>query len=97
MSHRYVLRSIPPAERTRWNHFVCEHPWGHLLQSWEWGELKAKSGWHPLRLALWDAEQNEILAAAQVLRKGFGRVPLWAPSRSEEPPCLFCRSKKLSR
>ena len=78
MSQRYYLRSIPRAERFQWDHFVCQHPHGHLLQSWEWGELKASAGWHPLRLALWDAQQNEMLAAAQVLRKGFGRVPLWA-------------------
>src|SRR5579884_4125898 len=78
MSHHYTLRSIPTTDRALWDHFVCQHPHGHLLQSWEWGELKASAGWHPLRLALWDEEQNEILAAAQVLRKGFGRIPLRA-------------------
>ncbi len=76
MPHRYMLRSIPATEREQWNHFVCGHPCGHLLQSWEWGELKASAGWYPLRLALWDAEQKKILAAAQVLRKGFGSIPL---------------------
>ena len=78
MSRRYILRSVTGTEREQWDHFVCKHPSGHLLQSWEWGELKASAGWHPLRLALWDAEQNEIRAIAQILRKGFGSFPVLA-------------------
>src|SRR2546425_12003931 len=73
--HRYILR--PAAERReQWDQFVSEHPGGHLLQSWGWGELKASVGWHPLRLALWDTEQQRIVAAAQVLRRTTAHIPL---------------------
>ena len=67
MSHRYLLRSVPGEQRQQWDAFVAESPSGHLLQSWGWGELKASIGWYPLRLALWDTERQQIVAAAQVL------------------------------
>lgn len=63
-------------ERDRWNAFVASSPYGHVLQSWEWGDLKARTGWEPLRLALFDG--GEIKAAAQVLvrslPRGLGRL-----------------------
>jgi peptidoglycan pentaglycine glycine transferase (the first glycine) len=58
-----------------WDAFISASPSGHLLQSWGWGELKASIGWHPLRLALWDTQREQIVAAAQVLR----RTPLHLP------------------
>ncbi len=74
MSHYFILRAVEQPEQ--WDQFVTEHPDGHLLQSWGWGELKASAGWSPLRLALWDTEQ--IVAAAQVLRRTATHLPLWA-------------------
>src|SRR5579864_1861366 len=74
----YVLRTVTNGQREQWDQFVNEHPCGHLLQSWGWGELKASVGWHPLRLALWDTQQQHMVAAAQVLRRGGAHVPLWA-------------------
>ena len=74
----YVLRTVTNGQREQWDQFVNEHPCGHLLQSWGWGELKASVGWHPLRLALWDTEQQHIVAVAQVLRRGVALIPLWA-------------------
>ena len=73
MQHRYLLRAA--SQREEWDAFVSTHPWGHFLQSWGWGELKAGAGWHPLRLALWDMEQQEIVAAAQVLRRSPAHIP----------------------
>lgn len=67
MSQRYQMR--PVLERGQWDSFIANHAWGHLLQSWGWGELKESAGWHPLRLALWDNERGETVAAAQVLRR----------------------------
>src|SRR2546425_5772271 len=78
MSHRYQLRSVFVEQQNQWDAFVSESPSGHLLQSWGWGELKASVGWHPLRLALWDTQQQRMVAAAQVLRRGGPHVPLWA-------------------
>jgi len=74
----YMLRTVAIGQRGQWDQFVNEHPCGHLLQSWGWGELKASVGWHPLRMALWDTEQQHIVAVAQVLRRGVALVPLWA-------------------
>jgi len=74
-SQRYVLRKVPAAQWKQWDQFVNEHPRGHFLQSWGWGELKAHGGWHPLRLALLNEEQ-QIVAAAQVLCRGVNHLPL---------------------
>lgn len=73
MSHRYLLRAAQRQEE--WDAFVDAHPWGHFLQSWGWGELKAWAGWQPQRLALWDTEREEIVAAAQVLLRSPARIP----------------------
>src|SRR6266568_983635 len=74
---RYILRPVAVQQREQWDDFVSHHPSGHLLQSWGWGELKATVGWHPLHFALWDSEREQILAAAQVLRRAFPHLPLW--------------------
>ncbi len=74
----YTLHLVSDEQREQWDDFVSEHPQGHLLQSWGWGELKASSEWYPLRLALWDQEQDKIVAAAQVLRRTAPRVPVRA-------------------
>lgn len=75
MSHHYLLRSVPVEQQHQWDAFISSSPSGHLLQSWGWGELKAGVGWHPLRLALWDTERQQIVAAAQVLRRTAAHIP----------------------
>ena len=75
-SHRYILRVISSDQQEQWDAFISNQPTGHLLQSWGWGELKASAGWHPLRLALWDREQQSMIAAAQVLRRTAAHLPL---------------------
>ncbi|MBO0795538.1 MAG: peptidoglycan bridge formation glycyltransferase FemA/FemB family protein, partial [Ktedonobacteraceae bacterium] len=75
-NQRYILRAVAEEQRTLWDEWMNAQPGGHLLQSWTWGELKSESGWHPLRLALWDDERTEIVAAAQVLRRSAPRMPL---------------------
>jgi lipid II:glycine glycyltransferase (peptidoglycan interpeptide bridge formation enzyme) len=37
--------------------------------------LKASAGWHPLRVALWDTEREQIVAGAQVLRRSVAHIP----------------------
>ncbi|HEY6287140.1 MAG TPA: peptidoglycan bridge formation glycyltransferase FemA/FemB family protein [Ktedonobacteraceae bacterium] len=75
MSRHSMLRLVPIEQQHQWDAFISASPSGHLLQSWGWGELKASAGWHPLRLALWDTQREQIVAAAQVLR----RTPLHLP------------------
>src|SRR5260370_25423026 len=75
MSRHSMLRLVRIEQQHLWDAFISASPSGHLLQSWGWGEIKASEGWHPLRLALWDAQQEQIVAAAQVLR----RIPLHLP------------------
>ena len=76
-SQRYILRKVPAAQWKQWDQFVNEHPRGHFLQSWGWGELKANGGWYPLRLALMDEQQQQIVAAAQVLCRTPAHLPFW--------------------
>ncbi len=75
MSRHSMLHLVPIEQQSLWDNFISANPSGHLLQSWGWGELKASAGWHPLRLALWDTQQEQIVVAAQVLR----RTPLHLP------------------
>ena len=75
LSH-YTLRPVFTEQRQQWDTFISNASSGHLLQSWGWGELKAHAGWSPLRLALWQDE--EIIAAATVLRRTAPRFPLHA-------------------
>src|SRR2546428_1465124 len=83
--NRYVLRSVSAVERKKWDQFVNDHPGGHFLQSWGWGELKASIGWHPFRFSLWDEEQQQVVAAAQVLRRTALALPSWAGSLAYIP------------
>jgi peptidoglycan pentaglycine glycine transferase (the first glycine) len=71
LSH-YKLCPVSLAQRQQWDAFVARS--GHLLQSWGWGELKARSGWSPLRLALWHGD--DIVAAASILRRTAANLPL---------------------
>lgn len=77
ISDRPALRLIHVEQQHLWDAHISANPSGHLLQSWGWGELKARVGWYPLRLALWDSQQEQIVAAAQVLC----RTPLHLPLR----------------
>jgi lipid II:glycine glycyltransferase (peptidoglycan interpeptide bridge formation enzyme) len=76
MLHSYLLRLAPVEQQRLWDAFVSASPCGHFLQSWGWGELKASAGWHPVRLALWDTDRQEIVTAAQVLRRNAAHIPL---------------------
>ncbi len=76
-SDRYILRVVPAAEHKQWDQFINNHPCGHFLQSWGWGELKASVGWHPFRYFLWDDQQGQVVAAAQVLCRPAPGFPLW--------------------
>lgn len=75
MLHHYILSTIDASRRELWDKFVTTHSQGHFLQSWGWGTLKAGAGWHPLRVALWDTQREQIVAGAQVLRRTAAHMP----------------------
>ena len=75
MSHHYTLHIINAHQRELWDNFVTSHEQGHFLQSWGWGTLKAGADWHPLRVALWDTQHDQIAAGAQILRRTVAHVP----------------------
>lgn len=75
MLRRYMLSTINTGQRQLWDKFVTTHSQGHFLQSWGWGTLKAKAGWHPLRVALWDTQREQIVAGAQILRRTVAHIP----------------------
>jgi len=72
------LRLITIEQQHLWDAYISDCPSGHLLQSWGWGELKASAGWHPVRFALWDTQRDQMVAAAQVLRRTLHHIPLKA-------------------
>src|ERR1051326_2189010 len=76
MLQRYTLRTIDTCQDELWDSFVNTHGLGHFLQSQGWGMLKASAGWHPLRVAFWDTEREQIIAGAQILRRS---VPHLSP------------------
>src|SRR5690348_15970117 len=76
MLQRYTLRTIDACQDELWDSFVNAHGQGHFLQSRGWGTLKASAGWHPLRVALWDTDCEQIIAGAQVLRRGASHLSL---------------------
>lgn len=58
-----------------WDALVRALPAPHLLQGWAWGDLKARWGWTAARLA-WVDPAGRPVAAAQVLTRPVGRLPL---------------------
>lgn len=70
-----ALRLVASDQRAIWDAFVAADPHGHLLQSWAWGDLKLAFGWRTLRVALWDADGQHILASAQVLCRPLPVLP----------------------
>ncbi|MBC7879391.1 MAG: peptidoglycan bridge formation glycyltransferase FemA/FemB family protein [Anaerolineales bacterium] len=51
-----------------WNEIISQLPEPHFLQTWEWSQVKAKNGWSGLPF-VWKDSQNEIVAAAMILKK----------------------------
>ena len=81
-SDRLQMIELSSGDQARWERLVAASPAGHLLQCWAWGELKRTCGWNPLRLALWDADEERLLAGAQVLLRP---IPLTAYSLAYIP------------
>lgn len=75
MLQRYKLSTMDACQNEVWDSFVNTHGQGHFLQSRGWGTLKAGAGWHPLRVALWDTQREQIIAGAQILRRSTAHMP----------------------
>lgn len=55
---------------------MLDLPSPHLLQTWEWGEFKSRYGWSPSRYLWVDPVSGEPRAAASVLTRRVGFLPL---------------------
>ena len=62
--------------RSAWDETLLQLPGPHLLQSWEWGAFKARHGWAPTRYLWQERGSGTQRAAASVLTRGLGRLPL---------------------
>lgn len=63
------------ADPIQWNSVLATVPTAHVLQTWEWGQFKARHGWTP-RYVLWQDETGQPQAAALILRRQLGSLPL---------------------
>lgn len=81
-SDRLQLVELSSDDQVLWERFVAACPAGHLLQCWAWGEPKRTCGWNPIRLALWDAAEECLLAGAQVFLRS---IPLSGASLAYIP------------
>jgi lipid II:glycine glycyltransferase (peptidoglycan interpeptide bridge formation enzyme) len=61
---------------TVWDEALLELPSPHLLQSWEWGAFKSRYGWRPSRYLWVDPQSGKLRAAASVLTRRVGYLPL---------------------
>ena len=61
--------------RETWNTTLASLPLAHVLQTWEWGQFKSRHGWAPHYL-VWNDDAGQPRAAALVLRRQLGRLPL---------------------
>jgi len=61
--------------RATWNTALASLPLAHVLQTWEWGQFKSRHGWTP-RYLVWNDDTGQPRAAALVLRRRLGRLPL---------------------
>lgn len=65
---------IPVADREAWDSALLQLPRPHVLQTWDWGAFKERWGWQATRW-LW-LQAGRPVAAAQLLRRRLGRMPL---------------------
>ena len=75
MPSKLAVRAVPAPDA--WDAFVAGHADGNFLQSWRWGDLKARYGWRPLRLGVF--EGATMLAGAQILMR-VRRLPPLGPA-----------------
>lgn len=79
MTNTHQIYIIENPDETTWETFVAHHPFGNILQSAAWGHFKARWGWTPVRLLVYQGDQP--VAGAQVLMRTLplGRKLLYVP------------------
>ncbi len=68
-----LVRSPRKAE---WTRALTRLPNPHLLQTWEWGSFKSRHGWDPTHRLWIDCETQTPRAAALVLTRQLGPLPI---------------------
>lgn len=61
----------------QWNEIIERLPGAHILQSWQWGQIKSQYGWE-MQPYTWLDEQNQVFAAALVLKRQLAQKGLGA-------------------
>jgi len=67
---------IPVTDGRAWDATLLALPRPHVLQCWTWGELKAQTGWTAQRWAWQSAGAEPVAAAAMLVRRLAGRLPI---------------------
>ncbi len=82
------LSFTPVDDPTQWNAALAALPAHHVLQSWEWGEIKRQTGWQAQRLLF--TRGGQPVAAAQILTRQLGRLPLGMQYVPKGPALDYC-------
>ena len=70
------LKLKEPTTGPAWDQALLTLPDPHLLQTWAWSAFKSRHGWRPSRYLWVDPEREEPRAAASVLTRRLGFLPL---------------------
>ncbi len=70
------LQVKKPVTQTAWDQALLQLPGPHLLQSWAWGAFKSRHGWTASRLLWVDRETDQPRAAASLLTRRPGVLPI---------------------
>ena len=65
-----------PASQRAWDQALLNLPAPHLLQTWAWGAFKSRHGWQPSRRLWVNPETDHPRAAASVLSRRLGHLPV---------------------
>jgi lipid II:glycine glycyltransferase (peptidoglycan interpeptide bridge formation enzyme) len=70
------LKVKQPRTQASWDEALLQLPGPHLLQSWAWGAFKSRHGWTASRLLWADPETDRPRAAASLLTRRPGPLPI---------------------
>jgi lipid II:glycine glycyltransferase (peptidoglycan interpeptide bridge formation enzyme) len=91
------LRIKQPTTQTAWDEALLQLPAPHLLQSWAWGAFKSRHGWTASRMLWVDAETDQPRAAASLLTRRPGPLPISVTYVPKGPILDQANGKLLNR